>query len=102
MEPTAIRPLQEDSAIWSAADKVGMMVSRRKVIELELRELHPAYLKTQPDWSLIRKHLESGIDVPGARLTGQVEYVIRHKPAGKNPQDGMRADLLNAGIIPEF
>lgn len=95
-------PYQEDTAIATAADQVGMLVTRRKVIEVDEKALHADYLRTTPDWNRIRKHLEDGIDVPGARLTGQVEYVIRHRPAGKNPQDGMREDLLTAGIVPEF
>lgn len=99
--PNDPTPFAEDSAICTAAEQVGMVTSRRKVVEINERELHPAYLRTAPDWTLIRKHLEDGINVPGAKLTGQIEYVIRHRPA-RNVQDAMREDLLNAGIVPEF
>lgn len=96
-----VSPYQEDTAIATAANEVGMVVTRRKVIEVDESALIPEYLRTTPDWNKIRKHLEDGINVPGAKFTGQIEYVIRHRPA-RNPQDMMREDLLSAGIVPEF
>lgn len=99
MDPT---PFEEDSAIADAATSVGLVTTRRKVIKVDESALLPVYLRTTPDWNKIRKHLEDGIEVPGAKLTGQIEYVIRHRPVDRNVQSAMREDLLNAGIVPEF
>lgn len=79
----AMTLFEEDSlianAVMGVADVAGMAVIRRPTIDVDPKQLDAKYLVKAPDWKAIRKALEDGIEVPGARFTGATEYVIHRR-----------------------
>lgn len=73
-------PLDIDNAIATAAVRSGLTnVTRREEIAIDA-SLLPAHLyRKVPDYREIRRLLNAGATVPGARMTGRVEYVLREQ-----------------------
>lgn len=69
-----------DCIIHRAAESAGYNVTRRTDITLDVAQLPAEYFKKTPDYGKIRLHLEQGINVPGAQLTREVQYILqRHR-----------------------
>jgi len=73
-------PFLEDSEVCHLAEKYELSVSRFESIEItDEKAIAGAGLMHQtPDYSRIRKALQNGVDVPGARVRG-VEYMLRRR-----------------------
>ncbi len=74
-------PFDEYLIIAEAAHKAGLCdIYSRERIDVDLRQLPPEYLKKAADYSKIRAHLELGVEIPGAKLTGATEYTLSRIP----------------------
>ncbi len=74
--PNKETPFEQDNFVAGEAEKHGMRVFRRAVIDIDKDILPPTYKLSSPDYIKIRRHLEQGIQVPGAKLTTRVEYIL--------------------------
>lgn len=75
----ALQPLDEYLAVSTAAAQTGMEVWMRPVIEIDYEKLTSRYYKKVPDFTLIRRLINDGHEIPGATLTTRVEYVLSHE-----------------------
>lgn len=71
-----LSPFLADCVISRAAEAAGYTITRRAAITIDAAALPPEYLRKCPDYGKIRKHLEDGVQVPGAELTREVQYVL--------------------------
>ena len=79
MDADEVTPFVEDCAAVSLAGTV-FTIDRRDHIEVYDEKLLTAagLMRSTPDYSRIRKLLNDGVAVPGARMAG-IEYVLRRK-----------------------
>lgn len=86
---SASTPLEEDLAISLVAVRTGYRdCARRQVIDIDARALPLEWFKRSPDYRAIRRALEDGKTIPGAKLTNEVEYVLR-KPRTEGESNGI-------------
>jgi hypothetical protein len=76
-------PFEEDCALLGIMARFRLELDRRQGVEItDDSGLEAAGLiRKCPDYSKIRRLLNDGVIVPGARLSG-VEYIIRKKRDG--------------------
>ena len=76
-------PYQNAEAIARVAEDVDMELTRHSVIAIDEATLPPQYWRRVPDYSAIRKALNRGEEVEGARYTGGIEYILHPKTETK-------------------
>lgn len=91
MSPSERTPFDEDNAALAAADRLGFELVRlpAKVVVEDLALIPIKFLKMQPDKAAIRRAIENGISVPGARLDAEGYMLVpREKGRGAVVGDG--------------
>jgi hypothetical protein len=73
-----VSPYTEDLAVCRLAEATGLELSRRETIEITDQAAIKAagMMRETPDYSRIRKAIQDGGEVPGAKVGG-VEYILR-------------------------
>jgi len=74
-------PFEEDAAVCALAEDLNLGLSRYEAIEItdEAAIKEAGLMKQSPDYAAIRRALNAGVEVPGARVRG-VEYILRRRP----------------------
>jgi len=77
-----IPPFDEDSLLCHAAELAGLTLSRFQAIEITDESAIKAagLMRQSPDYPRIRKALEAGTEIAGAKLGG-IEYKLRRPTA---------------------
>ena len=71
-----VSPFLADCIISRAGEAAGYAITRRAAIDIDPGALPAEYRRETPDYTKIRRHLEAGVNVPGATRSVEVQYVL--------------------------
>ena len=69
-------PFDTDLAVKLVANRAGLKVFTRPVLSVDAKLLPPAYMHLTPNYTKIRRDLLDGIEIPGAAMTTDVEFIL--------------------------